>query len=113
MLKKLVLMVLFLVSNVHATDTQQVKWTKRVKHSPALVKVFLGIVPCIVAFITMNKVMVNYPDSEVIASIGCAVKCGVASIASIFSNLLLKVNVKKWLKKRSSKHKHSKVPEPY
>lgn len=112
MFKKLVLMVLFLVSNVHATDTQHMKWTKRVKHSPALVKVFLAIVPCIITFITMDKVIVNYPDSDIIASIGCAVKCGAASIASIFSNLLLKVNFKKWIKKRSSKHKHSKVPEP-
>lgn len=110
MFKKLVLMVLFFISNINATDnTQHVKWTKRVKHSPALVKVFAAIVPCIVAFISMNKVMVNYKDSEAIVNIAYGIKWGAVSIASIFSNLLLKVNLKKWIKRNSQKYKDSKL----
>lgn len=111
MFKKLVLIALLFISNAYATDAQKVKWTHKVKHSPALVKVFAAIVPCIVTFITMNKVIVNNKDSDVIVSAACAIKWAAASIASIFSNLLLKVNLKKWIKRNSSKYKDSKVKD--
>jgi hypothetical protein len=107
MFKKLVLIALLFISNVYATDSQNVKWTKRVKYSPALVKVFAAIVPCIVTFISMNRVMINHKDSEVIVGAACAIKWAAASIASIFSNLLLKVNIKKWIKRNASKRKAS------
>jgi hypothetical protein len=112
MFKKLALMILFFVSNTYTTNTEKVSWTKKIKHSPALVKVFAAIVPCIVTFAAMSKIMVNYKDSETIVNIAYFVKWTAASIASIFGNLLMKVNLKKWLKRNQSKYKALKIPDP-
>jgi hypothetical protein len=111
MFKKLTLIVLFFISNAYADDTHKTSWTEKIKNSPVVVKVFAAIVPCIALFIAMNKVMINYKDNENIVYIAWQIKWAAAAIASIFGNLLMKVNFKNWMDKNSQKYKACNASE--
>jgi hypothetical protein len=108
MFKKLSLVALFFISNAYANTTGETSWTKKIKHSPALVKIFVAIIPCIFTFVAMDKVMINYKDDETIVGIAWSIKWAAAAIASIFGNLLMKVNFRKWISRNSLKSDYKK-----
>jgi hypothetical protein len=101
MLKKLSLVVLFGISNLHATDVSpKTGFIEKVKNSPAIVKVVGGIIPCIVAFISMDAVMRTYKDNPEklnIVNIAYHIKWISLIIASVFGNLLLRINFRNWI----------------
>lgn len=112
MFKQLVLIVLFFISNVSADNTHKTSWTKRIKKSPAVIKVFVGIMPAIATFLSMDVVMQSYNDNPNIVAIAFYIKWAALGIACMFGNLLMKFNFYKWLNVPLSKKKMINKPDP-
>lgn len=103
MLKKFVLIILFGISNIQASTTAKDDFIHNVKHSPALVKVFGGIVPCIMIFMSMEALTKAYEHNTSTFAIAYSIKWIAVIIGCALYKWLIKINLKKWLTSGSQK----------
>lgn len=100
MLKRLALVVLFGINNLHAIDAlNKAGFIEKIKNSPTIVKVVGGIIPCIVVVISMDAVMRAYEDNQEklnIVNIAYHIKGVSLFITTLFYSWLLRMNLKKW-----------------
>lgn len=106
MLKKLVLVILFGISNLYAVDVSTTGFIQNIKKSPTMVKLFGVIVPCIVVFISMDAVVRAYKDNPKLSTavnIAYHIKGISFFIATIFSSWLLRSSFREWVMCRAQK----------
>lgn len=115
MLKKLVSVVLFGISNLYATDTPKTGLIKKIKHSSTTAKIVVGIMPCIATIISMEiigRAYKNRPDKNNIVIVAHYIKCIALGVAIVFYDWIIKFHIKKRLsdiKKKNKKKKETEV----
>ncbi len=108
MLKKLALIVVLGISNLHANDAPKTGLIKRIKHSSTMAKIMGGIVPCIATIISMEvigRVYKDIPDKENIVTAAHYIKCIALGVALVFYDWIVKFHIKKKLCSAKQKKK--------
>lgn len=114
MLKKLALIVVLGISNLHAADVPKTSLIKRIKNSPVTLKIVAGIIPCIAAMISMEvvgRVYKNRPDKKKVVIAAHYIKCISLGVFTVFYDWIVKFHIKKRLSHLKNKNKKNKEPE--
>lgn len=97
MLKKLALVVLLGISNLHAVETEspaKTSFIQKIKNSSTAAKLMV-IIPCIITFISMSpiiKACKDNPEKINIAHIANTIRWIAFGIGAYLSDLLVKIN---------------------
>lgn len=118
MLKKLSLVVVLVISSLHASDTPKTGLIKRIKNSSVTAKIVGGIVPCVAVMTSMEIIGRMYAgrmDKKSIVKAAHYIKCISLGVFTIFYDWIVRFHIKKKLlelKKQHKKNKKSQAIQP-